>query len=114
MAISRTVQGDRVARMEARTRFLRGMLTFGVLVVGVALGFVVLASALPQKRLLAENETRLAEAKQREAGWLAECDYRRSKFQALREEPAYIELHARDRLDVYQPGERIFRIQRGE
>lgn len=103
-----------MVRLEARTRFLKGTLSFGALLVAIALGFLVLASALPQKRILAERETRLAEAKQREAVVMAECDYRHGKHRALREDPTYIELHARDRLDYYQPGERIFRIQRGE
>lgn len=100
--------------MEARTRFLKGALSFGVLVVGVALGFVVLASSLPQKSKLAKIEASLLEAKQREATWLAECDYRRIKYQALREDTTFMELHARDRLDYYHAGERVFRIQRGE
>ena len=79
---------------------------------GVALGFVVLATAVPQRRELDKLEARLEQAKDRERIVNAEREQRRIELRALREDPAYLEIHARDRLDYFREGERVLRFQR--
>ena len=79
---------------------------------GVALGFVVLATAVPQRRELDKLEARLKEAKERENIANAEREQRRIELRALREDPAYLEIHARDRLDYCREGERVLRFRR--
>jgi cell division protein FtsB len=39
-------------------------------------------------------------------------DYLKIKLTALKEDPAFLEIQARDRLPFYRPGETIFRIER--
>ena len=80
---------------------------------GVALGFVVLATAVPQRRELEKLEARLEQAKDRERTVNAQRDQRRIELRALREDPAFLEIHARDRLDYCREGERVLRFQQG-
>ena len=98
--------------MEARTRMIRGAGRIGFLACGVALGFVVVATAVPQRRELVKLEERLRNAEQREAEVLMQRDHRRIELKALREDPAYLEIHARDRLDYCREGERVLRQRR--
>lgn len=79
---------------------------------GVALGFVVLATAVPQKRELGKLEGRLILAQERERLANAQREQRRIELRALREDPAYLEIHARDRLDYCRDGERVLRFRR--
>ena len=79
---------------------------------GVALGFVVVATAVPQKRELDKLEARLRQAEEREREVFTERDLRRIELRALREDPAYLEIQARDRLNFFREGERVLR-QRG-
>lgn len=79
---------------------------------GVALGFVVLATAVPQRRELDKLEARLEQAKDRERSANAQREQRNIELRALREDPAFLEIHARDRLDYCREGERVLRYQR--
>lgn len=106
------IEPARFTRMEARTRMIRGAGRIGFLSCGVALGFVVVATAVPQRRELAKLEERLRNAEQREAEVLMQRDHRRIELKALREDPAYLEIHARDRLDYCREGERVLRQRR--
>jgi hypothetical protein len=76
----------------------------------LAVGFVVLATAFPQWRELERLETKLAGAKEREEDVLADREYHQIEFAALREDPAFLEIHARDRLDYYREGERVLKF----
>jgi cell division protein FtsB len=78
----------------------------------VALGFVVVATAFPQRRTLEKLEANLKLAQERERLVAAERDYRRIELRALREDPAYLEIQARDRLDYFREGERVLRFRR--
>lgn len=106
------IEAAKLTRLEARTRMIRGAGRLVFIAFGVALGFVVLATAVPQRRELAKLETRLEQAKDRERVILAEREQRSIELRALREDPAYLEIHARDRLDYCREGERILRFQR--
>jgi cell division protein FtsB len=106
------IEAAKLTRLEARTRMIRGAGRMVFIAFGVALGFVVLATAVPQRRELAKLEARLEQAKDRERIVNAEREQRRIELRALREDPAYLEIHARDRLDYCREGERVLRFQR--
>jgi hypothetical protein len=78
----------------------------------VSLGFVVVATAFPQRRTLEKLESKRKLAQERERMVVAERDHRRIELRALREDPAYLEIHARDRLDYCREGERVLRFRR--
>lgn len=106
------IEAAKLTRLEARTRMIRGAGRVVFISFGVALGFVVLATAVPQRRELQKLEVRLEQAKDRERIVNAEREQRRIELRALREDPAYLEIHARDRLDYCREGERVLRFRR--
>jgi hypothetical protein len=77
----------------------------------MAIGFVVVATAFPQRRALEKLEAKLELAKQREAAVLADREYHQIEHRALREDSTFLEIHARDRLDYYREGERILKFR---
>lgn len=99
-------------RLEARIRLIRGLNRIAFMAMCLSVGFLVVATAFPQRRNLEKLETKLALAQIREQDILAEKEYHTIEHQALREDPKFLELHARDRLDYYTPGEKILKIQR--
>ncbi len=111
MAVKR-IDSTKLKRLEARIRVIQGMTRLVMIVFGAALGFVVVAMALPQKRELDALEIKLDQARDRERLVTAERDHRRIELRALREDPAYLEIHARDRLDYSREGERVLRLKR--
>jgi len=106
------MEAAKLTRLEARTRVIQGAGRIMLIVCCVALGFVVVATAFPQRRTLEKLEAKLALAKQREREVLAERDHRNIELRALREDPAFLEIHARDRLDYCREGERVLRFRR--
>lgn len=107
-----SLQGDKVRRLEARIRVVRGASRFAMILFCLSIGFVVVATAVPQRREVLRLNERLLKAKQLEAGISAERDQRQIELRALREDPAFLEVHARDRLDLCEEGERVFRFSR--
>ena len=101
-----------LVRMEARIRVIHGVGRVFLIVCGMALGFVVVATAVPQLRELERLEGRLEESQQRERAVMAERDQRQVELRALREDPEFLEIHARDRLDYCREGERVLRLRR--
>ena len=101
-----------LSRLEARTRFVKALVRCAFVLFCVSLGFVVVATAVPQHKLLKKIEVKVAEAKERERVALAERDHRRIELEALREDPMFLELHARDRLDMCRDGEKVLRFKR--
>ena len=93
-------------------RVLRVGVKFALSAFFVALGFVVVATAFPQRRTLEKLESKLKLAQERERLVAAERDARHIELHALHEDPAFLEIHARDRLDYYREGERVLRIKR--
>ena len=107
----RTIAGVKLTRLEARTRVLQG--ASRVLLVGfcVAIGFVVVATAFPQRRELEKLEAKLQLAKQCESSILADREYHQIEYRALRDDPTFLEIHARDRLDYYRKGEHVLKFR---
>ncbi len=95
----------RTERMRALNRWALAVLVF----VGCA---AVFASAVPQWRKLDAMEAELGRSREREELVMEQRDILTIEQRALREDPAYLELRARDRLDYYREGERVYRIQR--
>ena len=109
----RSMAGVKLTRLEARTRVIQGAGRIVFVVFCMAIGFVVVATAFPQRRELERLEAKLVLAKEREAGIVADREYHQIEYRALREDPAFLEIHARDRLGYYREGERILKF-RGE
>lgn len=84
--------------------------TFCLFIAALCLGVIV--SRLPHFKDLEKMEAELAEVKQREADALARKDQQEREYRALEQDPNYLEIMARDRLDLYKKGEKIFRFQR--
>ncbi len=103
--------GVKLTRLEARTRAIQGAGRIVFVVFCVAIGFVVVATAFPQRRQLEKLEAKLVLAKEREASVVADREYHQIEYRALREDPAFLEIHARDRLDYYRQGERILKFR---
>ena len=110
----RKIAGVKLTRLEARTRVIQGAGRIVFLVFCVAIGFVVVATAIPQRRELDKLEVKLKAAKSREEAVLAEREYHAIEHRALREDPAFLEIHARDRLDYYRQGERVLKFKRDQ
>lgn len=107
-----TMASVKMARLEARTRVLQGAYRAVFVIFCMAIGFVVAATAIPQRKELDKLEAKLAAAREREEVVLAEREYRFIEHKALREDPAFLEIHARDRLDYYREGERVLKFKR--
>ncbi|MEI7911300.1 MAG: septum formation initiator family protein [Verrucomicrobiota bacterium] len=110
----RTLAIERVRRLEVRTRVIQGAGHVVFVVLCMAVGFVVMATAVPQKRRLAELDNDLLTAKAREREVLAERESAEIEHRALREDPAFLEIHARDRLNYYREGERVLKFRKAE
>ena len=100
----------KLARLEARTRVIEGAWKLAFVAFCVAVGFVVVATAFPQRRELGELEKKLRLAEEQEESVLAEKEYHQVEYRALREDPSFLEIHARDRLDYYREGERVLKF----
>lgn len=109
----RSMAGVKLTRLEARTRVIQGAGRIVFVVFCMAIGFVVVATAVPQRRELEKLEAKLKLAKEREACIVADREYHQIEYRALREDPAFLENHARDRLNYYREGERVLKF-RGE
>jgi cell division protein FtsB len=101
-----------LSRLEARTRCAKLLARCSFVMFCLSLGFVVVAMAVPQLRILKKLEAKVADAKERQLVAKAERDHRRIELQALREDPAFLEIHARDRLDMCREGEKVLRFKR--
>jgi hypothetical protein len=102
----------KLVRLEARTRAIRSAGRVMLVMFFMAIGFVVAATAFPQKRAMEKMEAKLEAAKLREIEALAEREYHQIEYRALREDPEFLEIHARDRLDYYREGERVLKFSR--
>lgn len=106
------IEAGKLSRLEAQTRFVKAAVRIFAVLFCTSLGFVVVATAVPQRNELRRLEEKVAEARERERVAMDEKEHRRIELQALREDPAYLELHARDRLDMYREGEKVLRFKR--
>lgn len=110
--VLKSLQGDKLRRLEARIRVVRGASRLAMISFCLSIGFVVVATAVPQRREVLRLEERLRKGLKQEAEISAERDQRQIELRALREDPAFLEVHARDRLDLCEEGERVFRFPR--
>jgi len=111
MALKR-IGAAQLTHLETRLRVLQVAVRFALIAFFVALGFVVVATAFPQRRTLEKLEANLKLAQERGRLVAAERDARHIELRALHEDPAFLEIHARDRLDYYRDGERVLRFKR--
>ncbi len=105
---------ERVRRLEVRARIIQVSVRVVFVVLCMAVGLVVMSTAVPQKRRLDELEAKLADANAREQDALAERESYEIEHRALREDPAFLEIHARDRLNYYREGERVLKFHKAE
>lgn len=108
---ARRITVEKIRSMQARTRFFVLGQRVMALACGLAAGFVVVAWAMPQKRLLDDLGDALSDAHAREREILDEREFHEIELNALRNDPAFLEIHARDRLDYYREGERILKFR---
>jgi cell division protein FtsB len=89
--------------------------------VGVRFGFCVLVlmgcsafmvAALPHQRKLEKMKLDLAEVQAEESAIVEQVDAKNRELKAIESDTRYREIIARDRLNYYEPGEHIFRIER--
>lgn len=104
----------KLTRLEARIRVIQGTWTIVFVLFCLSVGFVVVATAFPQKRALDELERKLAVAHAREEAALAEREYHEIEHRALRTDLEYLEIQARDRLGYYREGERVLKFRRDD
>ena len=97
----------RTERMNASVR-----LAFCILVLMGCLAFV--ATALQPFRELKRKEAALSEVIEKEEVVIQRKDAKQRELSAIVNDPKYLEIIARDRLNYYKPGEQIFRIQRSQ
>jgi cell division protein FtsB len=105
---------ESVRRLEARTKVIQGAGLAVFVMACLAVGFVVVAAAVPQKRKLEQLQAKLERTQAREQEVLSEREDYQIEFQALREDPSYLEIHARDRLNYYREGERVLKFRKPE
>lgn len=108
----KSLQVDKVRRLEARIQVMRGASRLAMILFCLSIGFVVVATAVPQRREVLRLEERLQKAVKQENRISAERDQRQIELRALREDPEFLEVHARDRLDLCEEGEKVFRFPR--
>lgn len=101
-----------IAKLEARTKLIRGATRLALFAVCLAIGFVVVSSTYPQRRVLARLEQQLALEEANRAKARTDRERHAIELRALREDPAYLEVRARDRLGLYLAGERVLRFRR--
>lgn len=96
------------ARTESMNTGVR--LAFCILLLMGCLAFV--ATALQPYRKLKVMKSDLVEVVNQEVKVVERKDAKQRELRAIEEEPEYLELIARDRLNYYLPGEHVFRIER--
>jgi len=104
----------KLKRLEAQTRVICTFNRIVFAVMALVLGMAVVASALPQKRKLQDLEFQLARVLEEEKQVQAEKEHRDIEYRAMKEDPEFLELKARDRLNLHREEERIFRVRRAE
>jgi hypothetical protein len=111
MALKR-MASVKLTHLETRIRVLQVAVKIALMAFCAALGFVVVATAFPQRRTLEKLEANLKLAQEHERIVAAERDARHIELRALHEDTAFLEIQARDRLDYFRDGERVLRFKR--
>lgn len=100
------------SRMRERTQRMRKMnvCAFYTLLIMASMG--VIATCLPEFRKLQAAEEELAAIYEDEVAMNARVDQQLCEYRALEQDPYFLEIYGRDRLDLYKDGERVFRFSR--
>lgn len=106
----RPFTAQKFARVEGATRFIKWINRLLCLALAVAFGLLITATAIPEKRKLEVLQTKLRMTQEREQQTLDEKDHQEIQLHALREDTAYLEVQARDRLNYFREGERVLRF----
>ena len=101
-----------IAKLEARTILIRGASRLALFTACLAIGFVVVSSTYHQQRVLERLERQLSLEEALRASAQADRERHAIELRALREDPAYLEVRARDRLGLHLAGERVLRFRR--
>lgn len=104
------ITAKKLERVEFTTRCFQWVNRGLYLCVAVAFGLLIAATAAPQKKEYERLQAQLHSAQERERETLARKNHQRIELQALREDTAYLEIQARDRLNFYREGERVLRF----
>jgi cell division protein FtsB len=104
------VTEKKLAQMESANRLIQGINKLLCVGLAVAFGLLIAATAAPQKRELEKLQAKLRVAQAREQETLDRKEYKEIELQALREDPSYLEIQARDRLNYYHEGEKVLRF----
>lgn len=106
-------------RNKQRKRYIKAQTTIVRATNRFLFFFIVMAGALtaclsfiPQKQAYEKKLAELADAKVREEMAESQLDSLSIKLEAIKNDPEYLEIQARDRLQVYRPGETIYRLER--
>lgn len=102
----------KLSRVMATTRFINGVNKLLYMAAAGAFGLLIIATAVPQKRKFDEIQAKLEEIREREEEVLEVKENREIELYALRQDQAYLEVQARDRLNYYREGEIILRFER--
>jgi cell division protein FtsB len=103
---------SKLSRLRAQTKVIRWLNGLLLCAFGLSVGGLVVASALPQKRQLEDKRAELARVEEARRRVQAEKEDAKAAQEALLSDPEYLELHARDRLNLRGPGEKVYRIER--
>lgn len=98
--------------MKAQTAGLRFLNKMAFVILLILVCAAVGMTVVPQLNELKRLEAELDDSHDREADVLEQIDQRRRELAALRENPEFQELQARDLLELYRPGETVMRIHR--
>ena len=99
-------------KMRARTEKLNTGVRLAFCGLGLMLCVAFMVAALQPYKELNKMKAELSEVQAHETGVIESKDAKVRELRAVEEDPAYLEIIARDRLDYYKPGEQIFRIER--
>ena len=101
----------KLARLEATTRFIKGSNRLLCLSTAIAFGLLIAATSIPQQKEFEKLQAKLRGIKTREQATLDIKEHKQIQLHALREDPTYLEVQARDRLNYYREGERVLRFK---
>lgn len=99
-----------LARVEGRIRLIGAINRMLYVAMAAAFGLIIMAFSVPQKKEYENLQAKLLATKEREQETLTRKEHASIELQALREDPAFLEVQARDRLNYYRKGERVLRF----
>lgn len=98
--------------IKAQTTLVRATNRFLFFFIAMASALTVCLSFIPQKQAYEKKLAELSAAKVREEMAESQLDSLNIKLEAIKNDPEYLEIQARDRLQVYRLGETIYRLER--